>query len=606
MITPRIILAVATALVALALPASALAEGAPALEYHPCPVTVPEGTRCGYLVVPERRDAPDGPVTRVGFAVHRSSAADREPDPVVYTSGGPGSASIQLTGYLTQMFRERDVVVLEQRGGRWSKPRLDCPETVRAMLDTLESPGQAAEETGVIAAGATACRARLGVDLRGYRTGEIAADVVDLRRALGYPRWNLFGVSYSTRSMLAAAAADPGGTRSVVLDSFLPAQVNWYDDATRDLTDSVAKLAGQGWPDLPARFTAMVAALNERPAEVTTRDPLTDAPLTVRLNGDDVATVIGEAMHSVEVIPIVPALVDGLAAGHHELLQPLADAAGPGLASHEFGLYHAVQCQDEVPYNAFAQARPRLFTAVHDRAVCEAWKLPRSPASAAVTRAPVLVVGGQYDPTTPSRTARPAAEALPKGRFVEFAGVGHAVFLSSRCGRETIAAFLSDPAAAPPCDPAEAAYRVVRPGELHLTAAPYRAQLTWWPLLPFALLAITALVQLVAGLLRPRRRLPVLVAGLCGLAFTGLTADALYGVVAENETVLGVGVPSILLWYGLLPWACLAATVTAVARHRRTGAGEPAGKSTRAWPITTLLAGVVYAGFLVWWYVYFL
>ncbi|MGV9779606.1 alpha/beta hydrolase [Streptosporangium sp. NPDC003464] len=595
---------IAAGALAFAVPVPAAAQSAPTLEDHPCPVTVPEGTRCGYLVVPERRDLPDGPKTKVGFAVHRSTAGDRKPDPVVYTSGGPASASIQLTGYLAEMFPDRDVIALEQRGSRWSEPRLDCPETVRAMLDTLRSTGQAAEETDVIAAGAAACRERLGVDLRGYRTGEIAADVVDLRRALGYARWNLFGVSYSTRPMLAAAAADPEGTRSVVLDSFLPAEVNWYDDATRDLTEAVAELSGQGWPDLSGRFTAMVADLNRSPAVITTRDPLTDRPITVRLTGDDTATILGEAMHSVEVLPIVPALIDGLAAGHHDLLQPLADAAGPGLASHEFGLYHAVQCQDETPYNAFPQTRPRLFTGVHDRTVCDTWKLPRAPVTAATTKASVLVLGGQYDPTTPSRTARPAAEALPDARFVEFAGVGHAVFLSSRCGRQTIAAFLSDPAAAPPCDPGQAAYRVVRPGEIHLTSAPYRAQQAPWTLLPFGLLGVTVLVQLVAGALRPRRRLPTLVAGLAGLAFVGLTVDAVYGVIAENETVLALGVPSVLRWYGLLAWLSLAATVVAV--FRPPHADGPVVKRPLGGRGAHLLAALVCAGFLAWWHVYFL
>ncbi|MFF5248887.1 hypothetical protein ACFY3V_31790 [Streptosporangium sp. NPDC000095] len=58
---------------------------------------------------------------------------------------------------------------------------------------------------------------------------------------------------------------------------------------------------------------------------------------------------------------------------------------------------------------------------------------------------------------------------------------------------------------------------------------------------------LTALVQLAVGLRRPRRRPYTVVAGLSGLLLTGLTADALYGVITENETVLGVGVPSALL-----------------------------------------------------------
>ena len=59
---------------------------------------------------------------------------------------------------------------------------------------------------------------------------------------LGDSAWNLFGVSYSTRVMLDAAAADPQGVRSVVLDSFLPEQVGWYDDFDANLVATMARL----------------------------------------------------------------------------------------------------------------------------------------------------------------------------------------------------------------------------------------------------------------------------------------------------------------------------------------------------------------------------
>jgi pimeloyl-ACP methyl ester carboxylesterase len=563
---------------------------APRLEEHPCPVAVPPGTRCGFLVVPERRDVAGSREIRVGYAVHRSTAADRKPDPVVYTSGGPASASIQLTGYLTQMSfgRDRDIVVIEQRGSRWSLPRLDCPEIAGALIGTLALPGQTGDpaERATIASGATACRDRLtrqGVDLRGYVTAEIAADVVDLRHALGYDRWNLFGVSYSTRSMLAAAGADPRGTRTVVLDSYWPFQTHWYDEAGARLAGTLARL-GRNWPGLPDRFAAMVRRLNERPAVLDTTDPLTGRPLTVRLTGDDVATILTEAMHEVDVLPIVPALVDGVADGDSRPLQALADQAGDALLSHEFGLYYAVMCQDVAPFDTFPDhGHPRLFTVVADQAVCAAWGPPRPPGAtatpaAAPTTAPVLVVGGEYDPATPPAAARTAAEALPGGRFVEFAGVGHGVFLSSRCGRQTISAFVADPrATAAPCDPRQAAYQVFRPGEFHVTSAVYRMSMgAWWLVIPFALFFLASAGQLAVGLRALVRRRPTgtvsagvaltTVAGLAGVAFTLLAVVGIYGVAMSNETALAVGIPSAVMWYGTL--AVLSALLSVVVFFR--------------------------------------
>ncbi|MEU6998659.1 alpha/beta hydrolase [Nonomuraea sp. NPDC046570] len=547
----------------------------PRLEAAPCPVAVPAGTACGFLVVPERRDSP-GKQVKVGYAVHQSASRERAADAVVYTSGGPASSSIQLTGYLSAMFPDRDVVVLEQRGSRYSEPRLACPETVTAMLDRLRGPG------GQVAAAATACRDRLereqGVDLRGYTTKEMAADVVELRRLLGYESWNLFGVSYSTRLMLDAAAADPEGVRSVVLDSFLPQEVSWYADADRNLTATLTALGAAGG------FEALVRRLDAVPARVPATDPLTGRAFTARLTGGDVATVLAEALHEAEVIAVAPALVEALAAGHDELLRPLADAVGPGLTSHEFGLYHAVQCQDEMPATPI---QSRLFTVNADKAVCDAWKLPTSAPTEGTTTAPVLVVGGQFDPTTPTRTSRPAAEKLPNARFVEFAGGGHAVFLSHRCAARTIAAFVADPARfTQPCAPDRRAYEPVRPGDLHVTGAPYQVLGGPWRAAPLALFAVASLVQLVAGAIRGRALTAF--AGLSGLAFSGIVIDGVYGQAKVNETVLAVGVPSYLGWIGWVAAGSAVLTLVALARARRR------------WPHA--IAALVAAGALTWWW----
>ncbi|KAB8184805.1 alpha/beta hydrolase [Microbispora catharanthi] len=592
--------------------AAGAAEG-PSVEEHPCPVAVPSGTTCGYLLAPERRDVPNSRTIKVGYAVHRASqASGQAADPVVYMSGGPGSASLQLTGFLSQMFPGRDVVVLEQRGGRYSEPRLSCPEIVRGVVDTLRTPGPASAETAPLARQALACQSRLEgehVDLRGYRTAEIAADVVDLRAALGYPRWYLFGVSYSTRPMLLAAARDPQGTRGVVLDSLLPAGARWYDESSAALSATMTKLG------IAARFDAMVKALNAHPATYETRDPLTRKRLTVQLNGDDVATILGEALHETDVIPIVPALVDGLASGRTELLQPLVDAAGDGLTSHEWGLYYAVQCQDETPYNSFSDSRgPRLFTGVVDAAVCDAWDLPAARADAdlltphaSVTPAssdgapiegassegaapPVLVLGGQYDPTTPPEAARQAVSAVPGARFAEFAGVGHAVFLANACSRQMIAAFLDDPAAtARACDPGAAPYPIVRPGGLLLTSSVYRLSRSPIPLgVPAAFLLVSA-VQLVAGLVSLLRRrgggLSAL-AGLAGVALCALSALSLSAI--QDWTTLAIGVPHALAWYGLL---ALVSTGLSIVEAFRLNAA-----AARIVPVLTGLA------FLAWLY----
>lgn len=569
------------------IPGTAYAAGRAKVEDRPCPVAMPEGTTCGFLLVPERRGDPGSRTIRVGYAVHRSTASNRRPDPVVFSSDGPGATSLPLTGIVSRMLPDRDVVVVEQRGSRYSEPALSCPEIVRGLVGTLTTTRQTADETTTITKAAVACRNRLQADLLGYRSDEIAADVVDLRRALGYRRWNLFGVGYSTRSMLQAASQDPRGTRTVVLDSFLDGQTNWYDGAEPALQAAIAKLG------LGSRFDELVARLNAQPVAYATRDPLTRERITVTLTGDDVASVIGEALRETEAIPLIPAIVESMADGRTDVLQPLVDAAAGNLGSRDWGLYYAVQCQDEVPFNAFADpGRPRLFTSVADAAVCAAWNLPDGSDEGAVTAAPVLIVGGQYDPATPPETARYVAQSLPHARFAEFAGVGHAVFLASECGRRTIAAFLDHPRASGPCDPAKAPAPFARSGDLHLTSAGYTVIGSPVLLTPPALFAIATAVQFLAGLVALARRRDggrlLALAGLTGLAFTVLTAFSLYGMA--DARALTIGIPSAIGWYGVL--AMISTVLATVAAFRL---------KARAIQIVPAVTGLVLLAWLYGW-----
>ena len=71
-----------------------------------------------------------------------------------------------------------------------------------------------------------ACRDRLvksGVDIDGYNTVEIAADVVALREALGYDKWIVWGFSYGGRVAQEVLRQDPDGVAALVLDSPLTA-----------------------------------------------------------------------------------------------------------------------------------------------------------------------------------------------------------------------------------------------------------------------------------------------------------------------------------------------------------------------------------------------
>ena len=96
-----------------------------------------------------------------------------------------------------------------------------------------------------------------------YNTTENAADVDDLRRALGYEQINLFGVSYGTMLAQVIVRDQADHIRSAVLDSAYPIWEYVMADAPVSLThyfdtifancanDFVCRTA---YPDLPAIF----------------------------------------------------------------------------------------------------------------------------------------------------------------------------------------------------------------------------------------------------------------------------------------------------------------------------------------------------------------
>src|SRR4051812_36867849 len=165
----------------------------PRFESAPCPVPaepIPalQTARCGYLVVPEHRSKPEGRTIRLAVAIVPAASGAPEPDPVVFMTGGPGAAAILDTPFLVDagINRNRDLMIMAQRGSLFSDPDLNCPELDRFYARQVglvyDEPSTGHEQ----AAAGKACRDRLaaeGIDLSRYNTTENAADFADLRHA---------------------------------------------------------------------------------------------------------------------------------------------------------------------------------------------------------------------------------------------------------------------------------------------------------------------------------------------------------------------------------------------------------------------------------------
>ncbi|WP_190157919.1 alpha/beta fold hydrolase [Streptomyces litmocidini] len=462
----------------LALPQPSAARTLPTSRFVPasCPTTYGElkDTRCGFLVVPENRARPSSRTLRLAVARVRSSSPRPHADPIVFFTGGPGADGLADIAGLTEagLNRDRDLIVLSQRGTYSSERPLTCPEIDRFYGERVRLRYDAPSTGDRYARAAARCRDRLtaqGIDLAAYNTGENAADVADLRRALGIREWNVLSHSYGTQLALVYLRMFPEGIRSVTIDGVVPPSVatpGWTWSSMRESFDNIVSACAaqpscrQRHPDIGATYLRMVRQLEAHPVTTYVTVPQVGR-VKVVLDGGALLNWMVRASHAPETFAVG---VDELAHGHPErIARQWASAWLPGSQgkfAHGFSL--SVWCSEWVPFETpqeqlakGRQAFPELPRSVLAQApqlpflrqACQAWNVPKAPDSVReVTRSsiPTLAVSGSFDAQTGAQWGRYAARTLSRSTVVTLAGVAHGAY-DTPCGSKVITSFFDDP-----------------------------------------------------------------------------------------------------------------------------------------------------------------
>jgi len=534
---------------AVARPAAAAPPGQGGVAYFeaaPCPFdpgALPAGERvdCGYLIVPEDRAQPIRTV-RLAVAILRSPNPNPAPDPILYLSGGPGDSALASFDYwLTQvpaLRAERDIILLDQRGTGYSLPSLNCWEfqaLAAALRAQAPSPPEAAN---LEAQAAQQCRDRLsadGVNLAAYNTAATAADVKDLRLALGLLNWNLYGHSYGTRVALTVLRDYPAGVRSVVLNAAQPLQTSWFAEAAANTDRAFNQLftgcaldraCAAAFPELPRRFYDVVDRLDAGPLILTTPDPVTGAPQLEWVTGQDLLNGGFSALYDTELIPYLPLAIAQISAGNAAVVEGFAVALNAGDDGSRSGAWYSVMCHDEAPFTdpaavaASVERYPRLRAFVLSDGTlqaCTGWgagaagPLETEPVRSDV---PTLVLAGQYDPVHPPAWSQLAASTLRNSLYYELPGLGHDAGFTP-CGASLIAQFVRSPGLAPTADcvraltaPAFVTQVYINPGVYRLASGLLLAG-EWVRAVPFAVCALlfaSALLYWPIDMIRALRR----------------------------------------------------------------------------------------------------
>jgi pimeloyl-ACP methyl ester carboxylesterase len=413
---------------------------------------------CGHVVVPALRERPERGVIRLAVVILRASQPSGAP-PVVYLHGGPGlygiASRFPVNAVRWHLARDRDVVIYDQRGAGLSEPKL-CPEVAeRSRWFDAANP-----------ATARACLASMkaaGIEPSAFTTAANAADAIDVRRALGYSSWDIYGVSYGSRLALELMRRDASGIRAVALSGPLPpgprVRAEHPLSFQRALERVFKACAAQAtcaaaFPSIERDFYALYDALTANPIEVTPQNGVSAE--AIRLDGSRFVDEVQKQLASARLVPRIPLLIHQLRHGDRAkaaralvsadidrlnptlMLVSTYDVCGPQLRAE----WASVRRQLAAPF----VPEPDLFAA------CGLWQERFADASTyAAVRSdiPTLILTSEFDDRTPPAYGRVLATTLKRSFVYEFPGLVHGVEITSPCYESILLTFLKNPTREP-------------------------------------------------------------------------------------------------------------------------------------------------------------
>jgi len=385
------------------------------------------------------------------IVVLSATGTEHAPDPFVFIVGGPGGSSTGEVPNIAKMFarirERRDLVFVDQRGTGGSYP-LKCefynPADMQSYLGSVFPLDDVRK-----------CREQLErrADLTLYTTAIAIDDLDQVRAALGYERLNLLGVSYGTRAALVYLKRYPNRVRTVTLQSVLSTShfvpLDFAQSAERALQGVLAECAGdepcnRSFPNLRAETKAVFDRLQRGPVEVEVtgfgappnagasvggRSETAGSRTRVGLSRDRAAEAIRFMLYAPFLASRVPLLLHLASQGDFApLVQAVLAYRRTIVSGVSTGLYLSITCAEDVPWikpNEGERLAANTFVGDYIlrelRKACGLWPratIPKDHKAPTKASAPVLIITGELDPTTPPANGDAVARYLPNSIHV--------------------------------------------------------------------------------------------------------------------------------------------------------------------------------------------
>jgi len=428
----------------------------PGIVLTPCRLTEVDGeASCGTYEVYEDRVARRGRTIDLKVVVLPALHTRRAPDALFILAGGPGQAATELAGFIARTFarvrQERDIVLVDQRGTGESNG-LGCNLYGNSLQGHLGDllPVEAIK----------ACYAKWDqrADLRFYTTPLAMDDLDDVRAALGYERINLFATSYGTRAAQVYLRQYPQRVRSVILKGTTPVSETIPPVIARDAQRSLDLViedcgknarCSKAFPHLKRELAEVLARFEKGGVGVQIANDETGKVERGELSRGAFVTTLRSLLQSTATIARLPMLIHEAYRGNYspyarEVLTIRRDFS----KSISIGAFLSVINNEDLRLIDQGRSEVTFIGEYYYRQLrlaCETLprgKIPPGYREPAVSSAPVLLISGLFDPSTPPQYADDVAENLRNSRHIVIRSGSHSYADLSPCIDNLMADFI--------------------------------------------------------------------------------------------------------------------------------------------------------------------
>jgi pimeloyl-ACP methyl ester carboxylesterase len=442
------------------------------------PASVAAQSDCGYITVPEQHGQPQGPTIQLGVIRTRSTGKTPAPDPLFVEQGGPGGTTIGVFANqvlphfpeLPALLESRDLIFMEERGTKYAKPVLSCPE-FNAHNIAVAQGTQNYTDPGWI----KACHDRFkaqGINPNAFNTRENAADVYFVAETLGYEQFNFYGVSYGTllgQYVIAQADKHQAKLRSVIIDGVVRPDIDFNLASSHSISYALRNVfhacaqdqkCSQAYPNLEQKFLAIVDQLNQKPIPITLTIPSSQKPIAAKLDGNTFVDGIMPYLYTTPHGGDLPKQIQVASQGNFDWITKRLSKALENDNAKE--MYHTVLCArakslQVTPAQVLPPAYPQLLPiGIREseavRKACDLLQVELKPPFVYENpEIPTLIFNGAYDPVTPQPYGEAVAKNLKTAYVYTFPGAGHGALIvppnlpAAACSTQIAGDFLTNP-----------------------------------------------------------------------------------------------------------------------------------------------------------------